>query len=518
MERLTQNMNNLTVLILAAGMGRRMGPFSRMINKALVPYGDVPLVSRIFENFDSDTKFVIACGHLGNQIKEYISLVHPARDVSFIDIPRYDEQGTGPATTIRYCAKQIDGPFMWISSDTLFKFRYQNKLDHNWIAVHPVDSSVSGDYSWVERDGDELIRLRNKEKSSTAVDAFIGLMYVHDRSYIENLDTFESKEVYEGFVFDGRATKVYTVNEWKDFGTYEKWKALNDEFVDVSFPKPDEIFYADNYKIVKFSQDQKLTEDKFRRAKLNPAAMPANVNRAGKFLSYDREPGSTLYKALEHIDMNDFLDWVKSTLWISCGENNSNPNIVYDFYKTKTDKRVELFRSKYRLWEEPNCINDTPVKTIDYYLSKINFDKIADQSLIAFLHGDMQPENIIYNYVDKKFVAIDWRPNFGGDTVTGDIHYDIAKLVGGLYLDYEAVKSHNIEFDDVSHTCIQLYAVPDAGKHIETIKQWCQRTGLNWETILLLVPLIYLNMAPLHEAPFDKYLIALSQYFFEQVL
>ena len=55
----------LTVLILAAGYGRRMGPFSRMVNKGLIPYDNKPLISHIMEKFDTDTKFVIACGHMG---------------------------------------------------------------------------------------------------------------------------------------------------------------------------------------------------------------------------------------------------------------------------------------------------------------------------------------------------------------------------------------------------------------------------------------------------------------------
>ena len=49
----------LTVLILAAGYGRRMGPFSRMVNKALIPYDNKPLISHIMEKFDVGTHLTI---------------------------------------------------------------------------------------------------------------------------------------------------------------------------------------------------------------------------------------------------------------------------------------------------------------------------------------------------------------------------------------------------------------------------------------------------------------------------
>ena len=80
------NTNKLTVLILAAGYGRRMGQFSRMVPKALVPYNNKPLISHIMEKFDISTRFVIACGHMGQHVKDYVSVVHQDKDIVFVDI------------------------------------------------------------------------------------------------------------------------------------------------------------------------------------------------------------------------------------------------------------------------------------------------------------------------------------------------------------------------------------------------------------------------------------------------
>ena len=180
-------MSNLTVLILAAGYGRRMGPFSRMVNKGLIPYDNKPLISHIMEKFDTDTKFVIACGHMGQQVKDYVSAVHTNKQVVYVDIPDYAEGTTGPATTIQHCAKHIQGPFMWLACDTLFEFDYKDKMDHNWIGVHPVDSNIAQDYCWVERDGERITAITNKKPSKNAVDAFIGLMYCKDGTYLDYL-------------------------------------------------------------------------------------------------------------------------------------------------------------------------------------------------------------------------------------------------------------------------------------------------------------------------------------------
>ena len=228
--------NNLTVLILAAGYGRRMGPFSRMVNKALVPYDNKPLISHIIEKFDHDTKFVVACGHLGSQIENYLNSVHSDKNIVFVTVPDYSEGNTGPANSIRACQHEISGAFLWIACDTLFDFDYRDKLDHNWIGVYPVNSDISQDYCWVERDSDCITKIVNKKASKRAVDAFIGLMYACDGQYMENLNNVDARDTYQGFL-DNLNLKAHTVRDWLDFGTYDKWLELSQDLPEVSFPQ-----------------------------------------------------------------------------------------------------------------------------------------------------------------------------------------------------------------------------------------------------------------------------------------
>ena len=294
MEGSTQNMSKpLTVLILAAGYGRRMGQFSRMIPKALVPYDNKPLVSHIMSKFDQDTKFVIACGHMGQLIKDYVSEVHKDKNVTFVDIDNYLEGDTGPATTIQMCQEHIRGGFLWLSCDTLFDFDYKANLDHSWIGVHPVDSSIAQDYCWIERDGESIVAVHDKKPSRQAVDAFIGLMYAADDTYLDNLIARGAKETPQGF--DGMDLKAHTVKGWQDFGTYEKWEELSSELFDVSFPKPDELFYNDNRQIIKFWTNPKHADLRVKRAQANPGCMPNRVRKSGNFLIHDFADGDIVY-------------------------------------------------------------------------------------------------------------------------------------------------------------------------------------------------------------------------------
>jgi choline kinase len=511
MEKLIQNTSNHTVLILAAGFGRRMGPFSRMVNKCLVPYDNKPLVSHIIEKFPTGTQFVIACGNMGQQVKDYVGTVHSEKNITFVDIPEFSEGNTGPATTIQYCSSVLPEKFFWITCDTLFDFDYSNKLNHNWIAVHPVDSSVAHEYSWVIRDGDTVLNVFNKEKSNKAVDAFIGLMYVADKRFLNNLSKAGAKDVYEGF--NGIELKAHTVSSWQDFGTYDKWKEHSEGLPEVSFPKPDELFYADNGKIIKFTTSASLAESKFRRAELNRSCMPSNVSFKGNFLFYDRAAGDTLYNCLSRESFVEFLDWAEENLWKEFSSDNTYTT-ADTFYKKKTFERLSKFRVKYSSWTECAVVNGKEVKTIDEYINGIDFDWLASETKWCYIHGDLQFDNIIYN--NSAFTCIDWRTDFGGD-MYGDIYYDLAKMLGGLLLSYKLVKEDEFYYQENENEAhIGIPSVENYQWYRDTLRNWVIDKGLNWQKVRILVPIIYLNMSPLHEAPFDKFLIALAQYAFAE--
>jgi choline kinase len=516
MVGLKMNTNDLTVLILAAGYGRRMGPFSRMVNKSLVPYDNKPLISHIIEKFPKEnTKFVVACGHMGQQVKDYVSNVHDDKCIIFVDIPDFSEGNTGPATTIQHCKEHIKGGFLWLSCDTLFDFNYTSRMDHNWIGVYPVDSSISQDYCWIKRDGDDIVEVKNKEHSNTAVDAFIGLMYAKDDQYLNNLIERSAKENYEGF--SGLDLKAHTVREWLDFGTFEKWNELNEKLPEISFPKPDELFYSDNKRVIKYFTKESHVDSRVSRALANPESTPTNIKGVSNFLIHDWAQGDIVYNQVTPELFTEMLDWCDKTLW------KKVPNVgSYDackkFYKEKTLERVNQFRVKYADWSECCLVNRKEVDSIDNYLSRIDWEWLCNKTEWKWIHGDLHFDNTIYDPNTKKFTAIDWRTDFAGE-IYGDMYYDLAKMLGGIWLNYKLVKEDKYSYHELNdYSTIEVPSVENPLVYENILKQYVIKNNLDWLKVKILVPIIYLNMSPLHEAPFDKFLISLSQLHFSKIL
>jgi MobA-like NTP transferase domain len=522
------NTSNLTVLILTAGYGRRMGPFSRMVNKSLVPYGDKPLISHIIDKFPKETtKFVIACGHMGHQIKDYVTNVHSDKQVVFVDIPDYSEENTGPATTIRHCEQYIrGGRLIWISCDTLFDFDYESQVDHDWIGVYPVDSNIAQDYCWVQRNGEKIVAVHNKEPSTRAVDAFIGLMHCKDDSYLNNLISRNARETPEGFA--GLELKARTVSEWLDFGTYEKWNLHNSKLPEVSFPKPNEIFYCDNGRVIKYFAKEDHVTSRVVRANANPNCMPSNIKGVGNFLIHDWAEGDILYNQITPVLFHSMLDWCDKSVWIRQSQAQDQFDFrqpqaqdQYDlcmkFYRDKTLERLDQFRVKYSDWSECCVINRHDVDSIDAYLSRIDWDWLCRTVEWSWIHGDLHFDNTIYNPCTGRFTAIDWRTDFAGG-LYGDLYYDLAKLLGGIWLSYKEVKNNNYKYHDSNdYASLEAPYVEGALTYETILRNFVKRKGLEWRKVELLVPLIYLNMSPLHEPPFDKFLIALSQLHFMSI-
>jgi hypothetical protein len=115
-----------------------------------------------------------------------------------------------------------------------------------------------------------------------------------------------------------------------------------------------------------------------------------------------------------------------------------------------------------------------------------------------------------------KFTAIDWRTDFAGK-MYGDLYYDLAKMLGGIRLNYRLVKDNKLNYSEINdYATLDIPSVPDSDIYESILRSWAVSRGLDWKKVTTLVPIIYLNMAPLHESPFDKFLIALSQLYFSK--
>ena len=114
-------MNKYKVVILAAGVGSRIGDFSKTFNKVLLPVQGKPTICHIIEKFSKDIEIVIAVGYKKETIINYLKTGYKSRKITFLDIGKFEGEGTGPGYSLLQCKDELQCPFIQFAGDTLVK-------------------------------------------------------------------------------------------------------------------------------------------------------------------------------------------------------------------------------------------------------------------------------------------------------------------------------------------------------------------------------------------------------------
>lgn len=516
---------NYKVCILAAGAGTRMGGISNQINKAILPVNLKAVISYIVEKFTPEIEIVVAVGHKKETVKDYLSLAYPERNFTFVEIDKYIGPGTGPGYSLLQCKSYLQSPFIFFAADTMVLEEIPPP-DHNWFGIASVKETEP--YCTVRIKNNLIFQLDDKTKNNNKF-AFIGLAGVKDYEiFFKSLE--KNKNLTNGEVQVSNGFKSLLTRKlvpvgftWFDTGDLDNYHETNKSFSEqkqFDFGKGNEFIYFVNDYVIKFFADEEITRNRYERAtKYLSDLCPKIEGCQGNFYSYKKIDGQTLYGLLNSKTVGDFLQWAKLNLWkkikVSTNEKKVFKKASKDFYYKKTIKRLEMFYEKTGVEDGANIINGVSVPSLHELLKKIDWDHITN-GVPSNFHGDLQFDNILVTRDDisnlEKFTLLDWRQDFGGLTQMGDLYYDLAKLYGGTILSYKLIKEGMFSFD-MSGASIHFnfYLKNDLLEAKEAYELFIKKNGYDLKKIKIMTALIFLNMAPLHNNPFDLMLYYLGK-------
>ena len=90
------------VCILAAGAGTR-NSLAKFSHKALLPIQGKPIISLIIECYPKNTHFIIAIGHNGHLIQDYLKITRPNSKITFVKIKNLKSKNSGPGESLLQC-------------------------------------------------------------------------------------------------------------------------------------------------------------------------------------------------------------------------------------------------------------------------------------------------------------------------------------------------------------------------------------------------------------------------------
>lgn len=497
-----------------------MGHYSKVINKALLPINKKAVISHIIEKFPVETEFVIALGYKSAQVIDYLAIAHPDRKFIFVQVVNFEGPGSGPGLSVYDCRSMLNSAFYLVCCDTL----WQEDISifpqtQNWMAVANSKKEDSVNYCNVSVVGGKVTELHDKKAMDTEnILSFTGLLFIKDFELfwkgLEDSQLIKNEKQISGgllSMIEGQTLHAHTIT-WTDVGTKEKYVRELQKFETYDFSKATEFIYIFGDSVIKFFQNPEITDLRVKKARINSQIFPAINQHRNNFYSYKYQSGETLYKDGGTGTFEELLNWLDRDVWkrknISAVEMQKKCEI---FYREKTMARLTLFEQRYPTHDRIAMINNKMVPAAHALLQNLDWSELY-RGEAFFIHGDLQPDNIIYDSAKKKFTLIDWRQEFAGQIDFGDLYYDLAKLSGGINLNYAQIKMNNFTYSESDESCNFLFPVhPNAQEINLQLENYIAGKGYSLTKVKLLVGLIYLNMSPLHREPFDKMLHALGR-------
>ena len=506
-----------SVVITTSGIGSRLGELTKFTNKSLVRVGKRPALSYIIESYPKETPLVVTIRHFGNQVRDFVRLAYPDRNITFSeeasDVPMGESFSLG--RTLLHARRFVPGPFIFHAGDTIVTGDIPAPLE-NWDGGFKHGSTAS--YRSFNTQNGHVMGLNDKGALEWDY-IHIGLVGVKDagmfweeleRLFKQNPKASELNDcqIIELMLGKGIRFAVKDFAAWYDIGNAESLQNARMQMPDhlSNLDKVDEsIFLFDDF-VVKFFADTRHVDERVKRAEHLGSLVPKVLGVAGNFYKYEFVPGKLYARAVTPADFGKFLEWSEINLWKPVKEIDDEAfyKVCHDFYFHKTQERVKRLLETNHLIDEENVINGELVPRFGDLLEKLDFQWLCKAEQYQF-HGDFILDNIVRT--EDGWTLLDWRQNFGGLLQSGDKYYDLAKLNHNLSVNHDMIHAHHFKVSVKDALVTVDILRPDNLVQCQ-LKLWdfAGEHGYDMKKLKVLTSLIWLNMSPLHHHPFNLFL------------
>jgi dTDP-glucose pyrophosphorylase len=230
------NFKNVPVVIMAGGKGTRLDPFTRILPKPLIPFGNNPIVRIIMDYFKKfgSNKFYISVNDKSGMIKAYFNDLKKLYNIKFID----EKKPLGTAGSLKLLKNSLKKTFFVTNCDVLIqshypailKFHKKNKYDLTLVSSLR-DYTIPYGVCNFNKNG-ELLSIKEKPKYDFFINTGLYLVEPKILKLIPSNLKFDMNELLNRAREKNLRIGVFPVSEnsWLDIGQWSEYKKNVDLF------------------------------------------------------------------------------------------------------------------------------------------------------------------------------------------------------------------------------------------------------------------------------------------------
>lgn len=228
---------NIPVVIMAGGKGERLGPFTKILPKPLVPIGETPIIERIMDKFykNGAKHFYITLNYKGEMVKTYFENAKKDYVIDYV----WEKDFLGTAGSLTLLPPDLADVFMVSNCDIivdvdyadLLKFHEKNK---NTLTVVGSIQHHRIPYGIVhfEREG-RIQEIQEKPELDFTINTGLYVLSRKALSYIRKNKRLDMTDLIQILLNNKENVGVYPVSQksYVDIGQLEEYKAYIEKLI-----------------------------------------------------------------------------------------------------------------------------------------------------------------------------------------------------------------------------------------------------------------------------------------------
>lgn len=215
------------VVIMAGGKGTRLDPFTKILPKPLMPFGDKPIIEKIMDNFNKNgiNNFILTLNYKKEFIKMYLKENTFPYNVEWIEEDKY----LGTCGSLGLLRDKIKETFFVCNCDILLDSDFKNILlwhrgEKALITLIGCHKEMVIPYGTLQIDNSYLKNINEKPTFDIIINTGVYIIEPEVLKFISPDEYLDMNNLVKRIMQKGKVTVYPVCDGWFDIGQWKEYK------------------------------------------------------------------------------------------------------------------------------------------------------------------------------------------------------------------------------------------------------------------------------------------------------